>query len=84
MTGKKEENWHENYQVLHRHVGEHQHLPQKTVVEGRGLLNWWKYNKKMPESREAVGGANTDVGSAERDDFDGAYGRQKEENVTTR
>jgi len=38
----------------------------------------------MPESREAVGGTNTEAGSAERDDFDGAYGRQKEENVTMR
>lgn len=46
MTGKKEANWNENYRSLRRYVEEHRHLPQKTVVEGRGMLNWWKYNKK--------------------------------------
>jgi len=46
MAGINEKKWLENYRALHRYVEERRRLPQKTVVEGRGMLNWWKYNKK--------------------------------------
>ena len=26
---------------------ENKHLPGKRRVENRGLLNWWKYNRKL-------------------------------------
>lgn len=35
-----------NYNMLMAYVKEHHHLPDKKKVENRGLLNWWKYNKK--------------------------------------
>ncbi len=46
MAEKNKENWYRNYQALLRFVEEHRHLPQKKVWENRGLLNWWKYNKR--------------------------------------
>jgi len=50
MTLRKDENWQVNYLALRRYVEEHRHLPQKTVVENRRMLNWWKYNKKCRKS----------------------------------
>ena len=41
-----EEKWMEHYSLLKKYVSEHGHLPDKKKVENRGLLNWWKYNKK--------------------------------------
>lgn len=41
-----EERWMEHYCLLKKYVSEHGHLPDKKKVENRGLLNWWKYNKK--------------------------------------
>ena len=41
-----EERWMEHYGLLKKYVSEHGHLPDKKKVENRGLLNWWKYNKK--------------------------------------
>lgn len=41
-----EERWMEHYSLLKKYVSEHGHLPDKKKVENRGLLNWWKYNKK--------------------------------------
>lgn len=35
-----------HYCLLKKYVSEHGHLPDKKKVENRGLLNWWKYNKK--------------------------------------
>ena len=29
------------------YILEHRHLPGKRNVENRGLLNWWKYNRKL-------------------------------------
>ena len=37
----------EHYSLLKKYVSEHGHLPDKKKVENRGLLNWWKYNKKL-------------------------------------
>ena len=42
-----EERWMEHYSLLKKYVSEHGHLPDKKKVENRGLLNWWKYNKKL-------------------------------------
>ncbi len=47
MATKNEQKWQENYAQLKRYIEEHRHLPDKKKVEFRGLLNWWKYNKKL-------------------------------------
>lgn len=47
MRAKDEQRWHENYMLLKEYIKEHRHLPDKKKVENRGLLNWWKYNKKL-------------------------------------
>ncbi|MCI6743798.1 MAG: helicase associated domain-containing protein, partial [Paraprevotella sp.] len=35
------------YELLKAYVKENKHLPGKRRVENRGLLNWWKYNRKL-------------------------------------
>ena len=32
---------------LKHYLLEHHHLPDKRKQENRGLLNWWKYNRKL-------------------------------------
>lgn len=44
---KRDEHWYENYELLKAFIEETGHLPNKKKVENRGLLNWWKYNKKL-------------------------------------
>lgn len=44
---KNEQRWHENYDLLKSYILEFGHLPSKRRVENRGLLNWWKYNRKL-------------------------------------
>lgn len=44
---KRDEHWYENYALLKAFIEETGHLPNKKKVENRGLLNWWKYNKKL-------------------------------------
>lgn len=46
MTSRNEEKWNANYLALKEYILAHGHLPDKKKVENRGLLNWWKYNKK--------------------------------------
>ena len=41
-----ERNWMANYNALKEYIYANRHLPDKRKVENRGLLNWWKYNKK--------------------------------------
>ena len=43
---KREEAWHTHFAQLQAYIQEHHQLPDKKKVENRGLLNWWKYNKK--------------------------------------
>ncbi len=43
---RREENWMENYAALKAFIARCGHLPDKRKVENRGLLNWWKYNRK--------------------------------------
>lgn len=43
---KNEENWLLHYTELKEHIMEHHRLPQKTVLEGRSKLHWWKYQQK--------------------------------------
>ena len=47
MMNKRELKWQENHEQLKDYVVKYRHLPNKKKVENRGLLNWWKYNKKM-------------------------------------
>ena len=47
MVNKRDLKWQENYEQLKDYVVKYRHLPNKKKVENRGLLNWWKYNKKM-------------------------------------
>ena len=47
MKTKREQNWDENYANLKQYIELHRHLPDKKKVENRGLLNWWKYNKRL-------------------------------------
>lgn len=44
---KREANWQESYKELLAYVEEHGQLPNKKKSDKRGLLNWWKYNKKL-------------------------------------
>ncbi len=46
-TSKREQNWIDQYERLRDYVQEHHHLPNKRKVDNRGLLNWWKYNRKL-------------------------------------
>lgn len=41
-----ERNWMANYNALKEYIYANRHLPDKRKVENRGLLNWWKYNRK--------------------------------------
>lgn len=43
----RDEQWFCNYALLKAFIEETGHLPNKKKVENRGLLNWWKYNKKL-------------------------------------
>lgn len=43
---KNDEKWEEQYFALRKYIASHGHLPDKKKVENRGLLNWWKYNKR--------------------------------------
>lgn len=47
MATKNEAKWMTNYNALLEYVEANHQLPDKKKVENRGLLNWWKYNKKL-------------------------------------
>lgn len=47
MASKNEENWLTNYEALKQWTLSHGHFPNRAKVEGRGLLNWYKYNAKL-------------------------------------
>lgn len=47
MATVNETKWQAKYQQLKDYVEQHHQLPDKKKVENRGLLNWWKYNKKL-------------------------------------
>lgn len=42
--------WQGHYDELKAYLVEHRQLPDKKKMENRGLLNWWKYNKKLAKS----------------------------------
>ena len=44
---KNEENWIAKYHALKQWTLEHGHFPNRAKIEGRGLLNWYKYNAKL-------------------------------------
>lgn len=46
MSKTREERWMDSYMALTDYVRAHRQLPDKKKVENRGLLNWWKYNRK--------------------------------------
>lgn len=47
MATVNETKWLAKYLQLKEYVEQHHQLPDKKKVENRGLLNWWKYNKKL-------------------------------------
>ena len=47
MSSKNEEQWLLNYNALYDYLSVNHQLPDKKKVENRGLLNWWKYNRKL-------------------------------------
>lgn len=47
MSTVNETKWLAKYLQLKEYVEQHHQLPDKKKVENRGLLNWWKYNKKL-------------------------------------
>ena len=47
MRTKNEEKWLNHYKALRCYLEANHQLPDKKKVENRGLLNWWKYNKKL-------------------------------------
>ena len=47
MRTKNEEKWLNHYEALRCYLEANHQLPDKKKVENRGLLNWWKYNKKL-------------------------------------
>ena len=49
MAEKKSraEAWQDNYDALCAYVKVHRQFPDKKKEESRGLLNWWKYNRKL-------------------------------------
>ena len=47
MATVNETKWLAKYQQLKDYVEQHHQRPDKKKVENRGLLNWWKYNKKL-------------------------------------
>ena len=47
MRTKNEEKWLSHNKALHCYLEANHQLPDKKKVENRGLLNWWKYNKKL-------------------------------------
>lgn len=38
--------WLQTYEALKSYIASHGHLPDKHVVENRGLLNWAKYQRR--------------------------------------
>ncbi|WP_302426846.1 Helicase associated domain protein [Leyella stercorea] len=47
MRTKNEEKWLSHYKALRCYLESNHQLPDKKKVENRGLLNWWKYNKRL-------------------------------------
>lgn len=50
VTGKQDIKWMAKYNALKEYILKYHHLPDKKKVENRGLLNWWKYNKRRAKS----------------------------------
>lgn len=46
-VSKRRRQWRENYELMKAYITVHRHLPNKKKVENRGLLNWWKYNRRV-------------------------------------
>ena len=48
---KNETKWEYNYLKLYEYILIHKQFPDKKKEEHRGLLNWWKYNKRLIKSK---------------------------------
>lgn len=44
---KNDDCWLVNYEALKQWTLDHGHFPKRAKIEGRGLLNWYKYNAKL-------------------------------------
>ena len=47
MSESRDDEWNKKYLSLRAYVEANHQLPDKKTIENRGLLNWWKYNKKV-------------------------------------
>ena len=47
MSTVNETKWLAKYQQLKEYVEQHHQLPDKKKPDNRGLLNWWKYNRRL-------------------------------------
>lgn len=47
-----ESRWNQNYEALKQWTLEYGHFPNRAKLEGRGLLNWYKYNAKLIKQRK--------------------------------
>ena len=47
MASRNHDKWDANYHQLKDYISLHHQLPDKKKQEDRGLLNWWKYNKRL-------------------------------------
>lgn len=41
------ERWYQNYEAFRLWTLEHGHFHNRAKIDGRGLLNWYKYNAKL-------------------------------------
>lgn len=55
MMAKNEENWLSFFSELQAYIEVHGHLPDKHVIENRGLLSKAKYFKKKMKAGKAEG-----------------------------
>ena len=55
MLNKNDEKWLLNYNALREYLSANHQLPDKKKVENRGLLNWWKYNKRLLKEGKLTG-----------------------------
>lgn len=44
---KSDENWLHNFECLKTYIDEHHHLPPKSATDGKWMLNFAKYTRKI-------------------------------------
>lgn len=46
MAVTRDEKWMDKYRAMEAYLSVHHQLPDKKKMTNRGLLDWWKYNRK--------------------------------------